>query len=81
MAKITIIDEQDAPLPFPMNNSLAEQSLAILHQLAPGKVAKIRPIGGQTMQGIRDSLDRVAMNNHFTIQQWEVDGFLYVKLA
>lgn len=79
--KVEIIDEKEAPAPPKAMTARAKESLAVINQLKPGKVARITPGDGQSTRGLKAGLTRVAKSNGKKVVTWDQDGVVYVKLA
>lgn len=75
---VTIIAAEDAPADLTKQREAEAES--IIKHLSKGNVAKVEPDDGQTLRGLRVGLGRAAKETGVTLQMWDADSVLYVKL-
>lgn len=82
VAKITQVNDADAPAPpYKPQGKMAKQSHDILAGLTKGKTTTIELEDGESIQGMRTSLTRIANKADTKIQMWanEDRTVLYIR--
>lgn len=83
MAEFSVIKESEAPSPVRQPRSLAarmrlyEQYVA---DVAPGKVGKLTPSGGESLRAVALRVSRAAKRRGRTIQTWIADDAVYFSV-
>jgi hypothetical protein len=78
--KYEFIDEADAPENLSGMSIDARAKLELLRALKPGKVAKV-PVEKAATRGFKAALTRLAKGQQITIEVWDHEGYVYVRLA
>jgi hypothetical protein len=79
--KFELVDEAKAPGPVKKPTTARMRvSHEIVSSLVPGKVARVRLEPADSMRGTKASLTRAADRLDRSVEVWDRDGDIYVKL-
>jgi hypothetical protein len=81
MPVIEVIKASEAPQAPKQRSKIAEEILTALEGLKKDEALKLRPDEGKSIRGLKTSIGRIASNAGMSIEQWDTDGYVYVKKA
>jgi hypothetical protein len=70
-------DQVEGPPPRPSRPEL----VAVVEALRPGRIARIEPAAGESLNVLRDGLHRAAIDAGRRIETWSKEGVLYAGLT
>lgn len=83
MAEFSVIKESEAPRPVRQPRSLAvrmRQYEQYLAEVAPGKVGRLTPSGGESLRALTLRISRAAKRTGRSIQTWIADDAVYFSV-
>lgn len=82
MVKWELLDDKDAPENLSAMTADAQEKLALIRALKPGKTAKVAVAQAET-RGFKASLTRIAGKQKppVTLEIWDEAGSVYIRLA
>lgn len=83
MAEFSVIKESEAPRPVRQPRSLAarmRQYEQFVQEVAPGKVGKLSPSGGESVRALTLRISRAAKRTGRSVQTWVAEGEVYFSV-